>query len=232
MAEVVHRIQEHITLPLSIDTPDPELAAAGLYAYDPARAGNRKPILNSISGARLEMFDIYARQPFLPILLVTEGQDEAGAMVMNKSAAQNHATARSMVRIARERTGGVPNAELILDPGISPIASDMNGDLRRLIDAMTLIHEDEELAGVNMSLGLSNFTQMLPSKKADGSPVKGPLESAFLTIAMPLGLNMVIGSVNRKYALLQEDHPAMQCVREALTLEGFDVIMRVMAYYS
>ncbi len=232
MAEVVHRIQEHITLPLSIDTPDPELAAAGLYAYDPARAGNRKPILNSISGARLEMFDIHARQPFLPILLVTEGQDEAGAMVMNKSAAQNHATARSMVRIASERTGGVPNAELILDPGISPIASDMNGDLRRLIDAMTLIHEDEELAGVNMSLGLSNFTQMLPSKKADGSPVKGPLESAFLTIAMPLGLNMVIGSVNRKYALLQEDHPAMQCVREALTLEGFDVIMRVMAYYS
>jgi 5-methyltetrahydrofolate--homocysteine methyltransferase len=108
----------------------------------------------------------------------------------------------------------------------------MNGDLRRLVEAMTLIHAEEELAGVNMSLGLSNFTQMLPSKKADGSPVKGPLESAFLTIAMPLGLNMVIGSVNRKYALLEEDHPAMQCVREALTLEGFDVIMRVMAYYS
>ena len=35
MAEVVHRIQEHVALPLSIDTPDPELAAAGLYAYNP-----------------------------------------------------------------------------------------------------------------------------------------------------------------------------------------------------
>ena len=60
---------------------------------------------------------------------------------------------------------------------------------------MALIHQDKDLAGVNMSVGLSNFTAMLPSKKADGSPVKGPLESAFLTMAMPMGLNTIIGSV-------------------------------------
>ena len=51
-------------------------------------------------------------------------------------------------------------------------------------------------------MGLSNFTVMLPPKRADGSPVKGPLESAFLTKAMPLGLDMVIGSVKRNYELL------------------------------
>jgi 5-methyltetrahydrofolate--homocysteine methyltransferase len=232
MADVVGKIQGHITLPLSIDTPDPEIAEAGLAAYNPERAGMQKPILNSISEARLEMFALYKKQPFIPILLVTEGVAESGELVMNKTAEQELATARSIVRIARERIDGVKNDQLILDPGIMPIGSDSQGDLKRLMQAMKLIHQEADLAGVNMSVGLSNFTQMLPPKKADGSPVKGPLESAFLTLAMPLGLNMVIGSVNRKYALLSEDHPAMQCVMEALELEGFDVIMRVMAYYS
>ena len=42
MADVVKRIQQHISLPLSIDTPDPEFAAAGLEAYDVERTGNQK----------------------------------------------------------------------------------------------------------------------------------------------------------------------------------------------
>lgn len=232
MAEVVKRIQEHISLPLSIDTPDPAIAAAGLEAYNAQRAQNQKPILNSISEARLEMFDLYAIQPFKPILLVTEGLNEASEMVMNKSAEQIHATAKSIVRIARKRAAHLTNDQLILDPGIMPIGSDSKGDFKRLMDAMTLLHGDNELAGVGMSVGLSNFTQMLPPKKGDGSPVKSPLESAFLTMAMPLGLDTVIGSVNRKYTLLSDDDPAMQCLRDVLKLEGINIIMRVMMYCS
>jgi hypothetical protein len=72
----------------------------------------------------------------------------------------------------------------------------------------------------------------LPSKRADGSPVKSPLESAFLTMAMPLGLNTIIGSVSRKYTLLADEDPAMQCLKEVLKLEGVDIIMRVMMYFS
>ena len=232
MAEVVKKIQEHISLPLSIDTPDSAIAAAGLEAYNAERAKNQKPILNSISEARLEMFDIYTNQPFIPILLVTEGMDEFGEMIMNKTAEQIHATARSMVSIARKRMKTITNDQLILDPGIMPIGSDSKGDFRRLMNAMALIHQDKDLASVNMSVGLSNFTAMLPSKKADGSPVKSPLESAFLTMAMPMGLNTVIGSVHRKYSLLTNDDPAMQCLGDVLKLEGIDAIMRVMMYFS
>jgi len=94
------------------------------------------------------------------------------------------------------------------------------------------VHRDPALAGVNMSVGLSNFTTMLPAKRGDGSPSKGPLESAFLTMAMPLGLNTVIGSTKRKYALLPDDDPAMQCVREVLNLEGVEAVMRVMLFLS
>jgi len=73
---------------------------------------------------------------------------------------------------------------------------------------------------------------MLPAKRADGSPVKGPLESAFLTTAMPLGLDMVIGSVRRNYERLAAEHPALQCVQECLKLDGLDSIMRVREFYS
>ncbi|MBP1656045.1 MAG: 5-methyltetrahydrofolate--homocysteine methyltransferase [Bacteroidetes bacterium] len=232
MATVIRKIQEHIALPLSIDTPDPAMAAAGLEAYDAQRAGNQKPILNSISEARLEMFDLYARQPFIPILLTTEGKDGSGDMTMNETAEQVYATAKTMVGIARRRIADVPNNQIILDPGIMPIGSDLKGDFKRLMNTLALIHQDEDLVGVNISVGLSNFTAMLPSKKPDGSPVRGPLESAFLTVAMPLGLNTIVGSVKRKYALLADDDPALQCLRDVLTLEGVEGIMRVMMFMS
>jgi cobalamin-dependent methionine synthase I len=232
MADIVKKIQEHISISLSIDTPDPEIAAAGLEAYDPERAGKRKPILNSISQARLQMFDIYKKQPFIPIMLVTEGAENSGDIKMNKTAEETYATAKVMMNIARERIKDVKNSELILDPGIMPIGSDSDGNFKRLINSIRLIHHDADLKSVNMSVGLSNFTVMLPSKRADGSPVKGPLESAFLTMAMPMGFNTIIGSVKRKYSLLADDHPAMQCLNDVLELEGYDIIMRVMSYYS
>jgi cobalamin-dependent methionine synthase I len=232
MADIVKKIQEHLAVPLSIDTPDPEIAAAGLEAYNPERAGNKKPILNSISQARLQMFDIYKKQPFIPILLVVEGPDQSGDLKMNKTAEETHATAQVMMKIARERMSGVKNNEIILDPGIMPIGSDSEGNFKRLINSIKLIHQDPDLKNVNMSVGLSNFTVMLPSKRADGSPVKGALESAFLTMAMPMGFNIVIGSVKRNYSLLPEDHPALQCLKDVLQLEGYDAIMRVMSFYS
>ncbi len=72
MADLVRKIQGVTAKPLSIDTPDPQIARVGLEAYDAAKAGGRRPILNSISPLRMGMFDLYAIQPFRPILLVSE----------------------------------------------------------------------------------------------------------------------------------------------------------------
>ncbi|MGB6121984.1 MAG: dihydropteroate synthase [Bacteroidota bacterium] len=232
MAEVIRKIQEHIPLPLSIDTPDLAIAAAGLETYDAGRAGNRIPILNSISEARLEMFDMYTKHPFMPVLLITEGLNDSGEMMLNRTSDHIHATAKSMMNVARKRIPHMTNDQVILDPGIMPIGSDSKGDFRRLMDAIALIHEDKDLTGVNMSVGLSNFTAMLPSRRADGSPAKGPLESAFLTMAMPMGLNIVIGSVKRRYSLVTDEDPALQCLKDVLKLEGIEAVMRVMLYFA
>ncbi|HNC23601.1 MAG TPA: dihydropteroate synthase [Opitutaceae bacterium] len=229
LAQMVREVQGVTTKPISIDTPDPVMAEAALKAYDRARAGGKLPVLNSIAQTRREMFKLTKIMPFMPILLASE-RLEKGVGHPNHTAAEVHQTARELVAEAAQY--GIPVEHCIIDPAISPIGADSDGRFQCLMGAINLIHADPALKGVHMSVGLSNFSVMLPPKRADGSPTKGPLESAFLTMAVPLGMDHVIGSVKRKYEVLPPDHPAMLCLSDCLKLEGFDVIMRVQEYYS
>jgi 5-methyltetrahydrofolate corrinoid/iron sulfur protein methyltransferase len=231
MAEMVVKVQGVTAKPLSIDTPDPVIAEAGLKAYNLARAGGRKPIINSISALRAGMFDLYKIQPFRPILLVSENVVDGRSKPCH-TAQETFEAAHQLVTTFLTRCPGATNNDCIIDPGIAPIGSDSEGNIHRLIAAMELIHGDAFFTGFHASVGLSNFTVMLPPKRPDGSPVKGALESAFLTKAMPLGLDMVIGSVKRNYERLSPDHPAMVCLEECLKLKGFDVLMRVREFYT
>jgi len=226
MAEMVCSVQTVTIKPLSIDSPDFATAKAGLEAYDLSRG---TPILNSISPLRMEMFDLLAIKPFRPILLVSENLVEGkGAACV--TAEETVAAARLLLETAHRR--GLKNDDCIIDPGIAPIGTDTENNIHRLMGALRLIHTDSAFAGVHVSVGLSNFTVMLPPRRADGTPVKTPLASAFLTRAMPLGLDMVIGSVKLPYTLLPEGHPALQCFDDCLNAEGFDVLMRVQEFYS
>ncbi|MEK7685882.1 MAG: dihydropteroate synthase [Verrucomicrobiota bacterium] len=229
MAEMVQRIQGVTAKPLSIDTPDYDTAVAGLHAFDPDRAGGQEPILNSISPLRMHLFDLHKVRPFMPILMVSERM-EGNEPAANTTAEETYRTAKGMLSAARNL--GLANRQLIIDPGIAPIGSDVEGNLKRLMAAIRMIHDDPDFAGCHRSVGLSNFTVMLPSKRPDGMPVKGTLESAFLTLAMPLGLDMIIGSLTRQYALLGPDHPALRCLQEVLSADGFDAIMRVREFYA
>jgi len=231
MADLVRKIQGVTPKPLSIDTPDPAIAKAALEAYSLDRAGGRKPILNSISPLRVGMFDLYAIRPFQPILLSSENMIEGRSKPCH-TAQETYQAAKQLVEMFLVRCPGATKADCIIDPGIAPLGSDSEGNIHRLLGAIELIHADPFFQGCHASVGLSNFTVMLPPKRRDGSPVKGPLESAFLAKAMPLGLDMVIGSVKRNYEQLPPDHPAMLCLEECLKLKGFDVLMRVREFYA
>jgi cobalamin-dependent methionine synthase I len=229
LADMVKQVQGVTSKPISIDSPDPEMVAAALEAYDADRAGGKRPILNSISPLRSEMFELGRIHPFDPILLVSE-RTENGTAMPNHTIDETYRTACQMRAEAVAR--GLRNDQIIIDPGIAPISTDSEGNIHRLMGAMKLMHDDPQFKGVHYSVGLSNFTVMLPSKRGDGSPVRSPLESAFLTRAMPLGLDMVIGSVKRKYELLPEGHDALVCLDEMLQMEGFDVLMRIQEFYA
>jgi cobalamin-dependent methionine synthase I len=220
--QVIREVQSATRKPLALDSPDPVLIEAGLKAYDDSVG---MPILNSISPRRLEMFDLYKIKKFRPILLITE--DESGAC---HTADETMKSAN--VLLSQTKALGIPNDDLIFDPGVAPIGTDSEGNLVRLMETMRRLHADPKFAGFHASVGLSNFTVMLPPKRKDGSPVKSPLESAFLTRTMPLGLDFVIGSVKRNYEILSDDHPAQQCFDDCVKLGGFDSIMRVRKFYS
>jgi 5-methyltetrahydrofolate--homocysteine methyltransferase len=231
MAAMVKEIQSVTAKPLSIDTPDYDIAAAGLRAYDEDKAGGRLPILNSISMLRAEMFELYKIRPFMPILMVSErvvdGQPEPA-----RTAEEVYSAAKEIIKVMTDKGCAVPIDQCIIDPGIAPIGSDTEGALKRVLEAMALIHQDRDLAGAHMSVGLSNFTVMLPPQRADGTPLKSALESAFLTKAMPVGLDMIVGSVARHYRLLEPGDPALVCLEDCLRLEGFEVLGRIQEYYS
>ena len=229
MARIVREVQAVTRKPLSIDSPDPDTVEAGLQAYDYDRAEGRLPILNSIAESRAKMFSLYEKTPFMPILLSSE-QDIEGMASANRDSEANYQTAKRLLNYARDY--GIPREACIFDPGIAPIGTDTEGLLKMTIDTLRKIKEDPAFTGTHCSVGLSNFTVMLPAKKSDGTPVKGPLESAFLTLAMPNGLDFIIGNVNRKHSLLSPEHPAMACLKDAIAGSGYDGIMRVMAFYS
>ena len=227
MTKAVKAVLASTHVPVSIDSPDYALAEAGLRAYDPSRG---KPILNSMSPLRTEMFNLYSITPFRPILLLTERIDESGESVPSRTVDDVYSAALFLFEKAKER--GIENDDIIFDPGVSPIGSDSEGALGRLVGALEKIHANPDMKGVHASVGLSNFTVMLPSKrKLDGTPVKSPLESALLTIAFPLGMDHVVGSVKRKYERLPEDSEALQVVRECMELGGFASIKRVRKFY-
>ncbi|MCL1922036.1 MAG: dihydropteroate synthase [Kiritimatiellaeota bacterium] len=226
MAETVRRIQSAVACPLSIDTPDHAAAKAGLEALAPDAP---MPILNSISPLRMEMLGLYAVRPFRPILLISESV-HGGAAVPCRTAEETCAAARLLLAAAQH--AGIPIGDCIFDPGIAPLATDTEGNLRRLMGALRMMREDPAFSGAHASVGLSNFTVMLPPKRADGSPVKAPLESAFLTRAMPLGLDHIVGSVTRGYRQLPEGHPALCCFDDCLAADGYDSLFRVQAFYA
>ena len=124
MENAVKAVCEATTLPLSIDSPDYALAEAGLRAYD---SGHGKPILNSISPLRTEMFELYKIIPFRPILLLTECLDADGEGAPSKSVDDSYSAAEFLFRKAKEL--GIANDDIIFDPGVSPIGSDMEGAL-------------------------------------------------------------------------------------------------------
>ena len=224
-ADIVRVVQSVTRKPLSIDTPDVRLAEAALRVYDDSVG---QPILNSISPLRTEMFELYAIKPFRPILLISEKSDDGKATACH-TAEETVDAAHFLHSEAQKR--GISNTDIIFDPGIAPIGTDTDGNLVRLLTALKRIRSDERFSGVHASVGLSNFTVMLPPRRKDGSLVKGPLESAFLTRAIPLGLDFVIGSVKRSYEILPDDHPAMLCLDDCVNNSGVESLTRVRKFY-
>lgn len=231
MVEVIKAVQRVVSVPLSFDFPNVDVQELCLKAYEREKAGGAPPIVNSVSELRWEMLDLLKICPCRLVLMASERKQD-GRRIANKTANEVYQTAARMARKCLDGGNGLTMDDLFVDVSIGPIGADMEGLTRMAVDAIRAIGADPDLGGIHMSVGLSNIGIMLPKHASDGSPLQSQIESAFLTLAVPCGLDTVLGTAGRDYALLPADNLVMRGVRESLDLDGIDAVLRIQQIYQ
>ena len=229
MARVIEAIQAVVTTPLSFDFPSKKVQEICLSCFDPGRANDELPIVNSITESRWDLMELYGAFKFKVILMASE-RIEDGIAKGNKTADEIYSTARrAALRLKHEHE--MPLDHIFIDMSVSAIIADTEGLNRSTIDAIKLIGSDPALKGVHMMGGLSNIGQQLPPKAADGSDLKHCLENAFLTLTVEHGFDYVLGTPWRGYQRLAEDHYVLGAYKNFLEQRGSKALHAVRKFY-
>jgi cobalamin-dependent methionine synthase I len=163
-------IQEVVTIPLCLDSPDPEILE---MAYGMVKG---RPMINSISLER-ERYDAMA--PFLEgkdCSVVALCMDDSG---MPKSSQDVIDRAGRLVQGLEET--GIKKESIYIDPLIQPISTDTTKGMMAM-DAVRGIMSS--FPGVHTICGLSNISYGLPQRKI--------INRSFLTLLMCAGLDAAI----------------------------------------
>ena len=168
MRWLVGAVQEVSTVPLSVDSSNPEIIEAGLEVYD-AELG--RPMVNSVALERPEVFDLV--QASNGVAIVTA----AGESGMPSDAEERVTNATALIDRALER--GIALGDLYVDALVFPISVD-GAYGRHYLDAV------EELrrrygGELHITGGLSNVSFGLPSRKL--------INDTFIHLAIEAGAN-------------------------------------------
>jgi 5-methyltetrahydrofolate--homocysteine methyltransferase len=225
LTEVIQAIQAVTDVPLCFDYPKKEVQEVCLKAYDPARAQGRPALVNSIAETRWEMLDLLKIQPFQVILMSSE-RLEGSVPKPNKTSADVVNTAKrsclSLVHDFDMKLDGI-----YVDVTISTLISDTEGMVKMAIDAIETLGSDPDLKGIHIVGGLTNIGNLLPPVEFNGIKLRHMMESAFLTVAVPLGFDTVLGTPWNDFQMLPEDNEVLRTFREVIDLKGLDAMRRL-----
>jgi 5-methyltetrahydrofolate--homocysteine methyltransferase len=229
LADVVRAIQDATDLPLCFDSQDKAVQRVCFEAYDPARAGGRVPLVNSITEHRWDLMELASDFRFKVILMTSE-RVEDGSPRPNKTAEDTHSTCRRCAgRLFTEY--GLAADDIYLDMSVAAVVADTEGLNWNTLEAITRVREDPMLKGVHMTGGVTNLGQQLPPLAFDGSDLRYGLECAFLTLAVPRGFDTVLGTPWRNWEPLPEDNPILQTFVEYLQVRGTNALRVVRKFY-
>ncbi len=168
MRWAVKEVMQGVSIPLSIDTTNPEALKAGLEIC------GRGTFINSITGEedRLE-----------PFLELSAAYDSLAVVLPIRDGIP--ATAEERLKICAEITekskaAGIAPGKLFFDPLIFPLGVDDSSGAT----ALETLRGIKQMEGVKTTLGLSNISFGLPRRDL--------LNLTFLTMAMQLGLDSAI----------------------------------------
>jgi 5-methyltetrahydrofolate--homocysteine methyltransferase len=230
LEKVVRAIQEAVQVPLCFDSPNVQVQAVCLKAYDRARAGGKSAIINSITEQRWDLMNLHqAYGPFQVIVMASERMED-GAAKSNKTADEIASTAkRAALRLKSDYAMSLD--DVYIDVSVSAVVADTNGLHRATLDAVRMLHDDPQLSGLHIMGGLTNIGQQLPPKAADGSDLKLLLECAFLTLAVPLGFDTILCTPWRNYNPLPDDNYVLTAYKNILEQTGSNALRAVRKLY-
>ncbi|MFZ0980653.1 MAG: dihydropteroate synthase [Candidatus Acidiferrales bacterium] len=225
LTEVIRALQAAVDVPLCFDYPSAAVQEVCLKAYDPAKAKGRKPVVNSLAETRLEMLDLVKICPFQVVLMASERLED-GSAKSNKLTSEVLGVARRMAaKLTREY--GFSRGDILVDVTIHSLISDLEGLTKMALDAIRAIGEDPELKGVHIMGGMTNIGNMLPPLKFDGVSLRQLAENAFLTLAVPLGFDTIMGTPWNDFRLLPDDNVVLQTLKDFTELKGLDAMRRL-----
>ena len=225
LQEVIRAIQAAVDVPLCFDYPSAAVQEVCLKAYDPAKAHGRQPIVNSLAETRPEILDLLKIRPFRVVLMGSERLED-GAPKSNKQAQEVVDLAKRLTaKLRREHNFSMQ--DIFVDVTIHSIISDTEGLSRMALDSIRAIGQDPDLKGVHIMGGMTNIGNMLPPLKFDGVPLRQLVENAFLTLAVPMGFDTIMGTPWNNFQFLPADNLVLQTYKEFIELKGLDAMRRL-----
>lgn len=231
LQKVVVALQEAVDVPLCIDYPVRNIVEACLKVYDPAKSGGKPPLVNSFAETRLEMMDLCQIMPLKIVVMASEYLDENGNAKGSKKTSDVVDVAGRMVeRLTGE--AGMSRENIFVDVTINSIVSDTEGLTKMALAAIRELGSDPRTKGVHIMGGLTNIGNMLPKIEFDGMSLRHCMENAFLTRAVPLGFDTILGTPWNKFAPLPEGHPVLVAFDETIELTGLNAMRRLRAVWA
>lgn len=166
MTWLVDKVQAMASVPLSIDSSDIDVIAAGLGAYD-GRHG--RPLLNSASMERLGALDLAVEHGAAVIVTA------AGESAMPDGTKGRVSNATTMIEAALAK--GIAAGDIYLDPLVFPVAVDPEYG-QHCLDAISEIRQRFG-PDIHITGGISNASFGVPARKY--------INEAFLRLAVAAG---------------------------------------------
>jgi 5-methyltetrahydrofolate--homocysteine methyltransferase len=209
LPEVIPALQEVAKVPLCFDNPRVDFQRVALEHYDSSIGG--PAIINSLAASRErldEMIELVGHYQTWAIVMASERFVEGGSAQCFSPPDALEAT-RQFVDMLHTKVD-CENERIMVDPGLPPVGADTYGLVNLGLDAMRLIRHDPDLAGVHISVGLTNFSWGIPRE------YRAPVEHAYLTLALDAGLDMALVNPEKNPHPLPPDDPLVGQLREAL----------------
>jgi 5-methyltetrahydrofolate--homocysteine methyltransferase len=172
LPQVVRALMDTVDVPLCLDSHDPRSLAAALQVY------RGKPIVNSVTGEERSLKEILPLAKEYSAAVVGLTIDDNG---IPKDSDQRLSVACKIVE--RAESLGIPRADVIIDC----LALTAGADTGAGLVTLEAIRKVKAELGVNQTLGASNVSFGLPERDL--------LNSAFLSIAIAMGLTCPIVDV-------------------------------------